>query len=431
MDKEVKERIEMIDRGEVPKGYKETKVGIIPTDWKCKPLYEIRDKSDHYSFTGGPFGSDLKSEHYTINGIRIIQLQNIGDGKFLDEYKLYTSEEKADELIACNIYPNEIIIAKMAEPLARACIMPSKDKRYLMASDGIRLKVDSRYYDIHYILNQINFIKFRKEAIRRGTGTTRLRIGLGELKKIPLLLPEFEEQKKIGSILTQWDKVIELKEELIIKKQIYKTGVMKELLTGQKRLKGFNKEWKETKLGKVLKERKETGYEDLELLAITMANGVCRRDGLDLVDNSSSDKSKYKRILPLDIGYNTMRMWQGVSGVSSELEGLVSPAYTVLKPTDKVDSYFMGYLFKLPKVVDTFRRYSQGLVSDTLNLKYENFKGIKLTIPTDVKEQKAIAEILKLQDKEIELLKKEVALLKEQKKGLMQLLLTGKVRVKC
>jgi type I restriction enzyme S subunit len=91
----------------------------------------------------------------------------------------------------------------------------------------------------------------------------------------------------------------------------------------------------------------------------------------------------------------------------------------------------MGYLFKLPKVIDKFRRYSQGLVDDTLNLKYENFKVIKVKIPQDVNEQKAIAQILICVDKEIEFLEKELEALKQQKKGLMQLLLTGKVRVKC
>jgi len=262
------------------------------------------------------------------------------------------------------------------------------------------------------------------------SGTKMPRANWDYVSRAVFDLPHIKEQINICSILSSWDNVIDRKERLIVFKEKQKKGLMQKLLTGQKRLNDFIKPWKEVKLGNVLKERKETGYEDLELLAITMANGVCKRDGLDLVDNSSSDKSKYKRILPLDIGYNTMRIWQGVSGVS-EFEGIISPAYTVLKPTDKVDSYFMGYLFQLPKVIDTFRRYSQGLVSDTLNLKYENFKGIKLKIPTDIEEQKAIANILKLQDKEIGLLKEEVNLLKEQKKGLMQLLLTGKVRVKC
>ena len=70
----------------------------VPEGWRESTLKQIADKNDHYSLTGGPFGSDLKNEEYTSKGVRIIQLQNIGDGCFLNSYKIFTSEEKADQL---------------------------------------------------------------------------------------------------------------------------------------------------------------------------------------------------------------------------------------------------------------------------------------------------------------------------------------------
>ncbi|APC42572.1 hypothetical protein A7L45_03985 [Clostridium estertheticum subsp. estertheticum] len=232
------------------------------------------------------------------------------------------------------------------------------------------------------------------------------------------------ENKKIGTVLCEFDKVITLKQKLLQEKQKQKKGLMERILSGPDRA------WKTVKLGTVMKERNEIGYNGLELLAITSANGVVRRREVNITDNSSEDKSKYKRILQGDIGYNTMRMWQGVSGLS-QYEGIVSPAYTVLKSTQKVDSEFMSYLFKLPQVINLFHRYSQGLVKDTLNLKYKNFKGINVTIPKKLEKQKQIANILRTADKEIYWLKKELETLKQQKKGLMQILLTGIVRVKC
>lgn len=247
--------------------------------------------------------------------------------------------------------------------------------------------------------------------------------------KLKVTIPPINEQKKITQILTTLDKTIELKEKLIQEKNQRKIGLMQNLLTGQVKIPGFTGKWQEVKLGNILKERKETGFNDLELLAITSKHGVVRRCEIDIKDNSSDDKSKYKRICPLDIGYNTMRMWQGVSGVSKH-EGIVSPAYTILKPTKNIDSHFVGYLFKLPKVINLFKRYSQGLVNDTLNLKYPNLKVIKVNIPIDIDEQKSIANILVKADKELTFLNKELDALKQQKKGLMQLLLTGKVRVK-
>jgi type I restriction enzyme S subunit len=115
----------------------------IPSTWKMGTLEDVVTEKQ-YSITGGPFGSDLQTKDYTIEGVQIIQLQNIGDGFFINDSKVYTSEEKANNLRSCNIYPNDIILAKMADPVARACIIPSFAKRFLMASDGIRVEVDKK-----------------------------------------------------------------------------------------------------------------------------------------------------------------------------------------------------------------------------------------------------------------------------------------------
>jgi type I restriction enzyme S subunit len=123
-----------------------------------------------------------------------------------------------------------------------------------------------------------------------------------------------------------------------------------------------------------------------------------------------------------------MRMWQGRSALST-LEGIVSPAYTILKPRKSADALFFSYLFKTPKMVNLFWRNSQGLVGDTLNCKYKDFSIVKTMLPLR-DEQTAIAQILQAADKEITLLKAKTEKLKEQKKGMMQVLLTGKKRLK-
>ncbi|REJ22988.1 MAG: hypothetical protein C6W54_13155 [Bacillaceae bacterium] len=320
---------------------------------------------------------------------------------------------------------NDILYGKL-RPYLRKFYFPNFEgvcSSEIWVLQSIEEKIHNKYL---YYLIQTN--KFNEHA-NKSSGTKMPRADWNYISEITFPIPPIKEQQKIASILSTWDKAIELKEKLIEQKKKQKKGLMQKLLTGEVRLPGYSGDWKKVKLGEILKERKETGYIELELLAITSSKGVVKRTEVDIKDNSSEDKSKYKRILPNDIGYNTMRMWQGVSGVS-KYEGIVSPAYTILKPTNKVNSNFIGYLFKLPKIINLFRRYSQGLVSDTLNLKYENLKGIKVTIPQDVEEQKKIAEILLSIDNEIEMLQEYVNYLKQQKKGLMQLLLAGKVRVK-
>lgn len=180
----------------------------------------------------------------------------------------------------------------------------------------------------------------------------------------------------------------------------------------------FPNDWETVRLGDIFKERVEKGREDLPLLSITGNEGVIPRSQISRKDSSSKDKSKYLRICKGDIGYNTMRMWQGVSALSN-YEGIVSPAYTVLKPTDGVCTKYFAYLFKTEKNIFKFYRYSQGLVDDTRNLKYNSFKIIQVTIPP-VKEQQKIVAILSAQDKVIECYEKKIEQLKRIKKYYLQ-----------
>lgn len=206
-------------------------------EWKEYRLIDVADKKKKWSFTGGPFGSNLKAKDYTSNGVRIIQLQNIGDGEFLDSYKIYTSSEKADELLSCNIYPGDIIISKMGNPVARACFIPDTTQRFLMASDGIRLAVDEEKFNKKFIHDYINFEIFRKKAIEASTGSTRQRIGLDDLRKLTLFIPAIEEQQKIASVLSTADKEIKNHQKYLDALKQQKKGLMKQLLTGKKRVK--------------------------------------------------------------------------------------------------------------------------------------------------------------------------------------------------
>lgn len=425
LNAETKERLEMINRGEVPEGYKKTKVGIIPEDWGVKRLIDVSDSSDRYSITGGPFGSDLKTEHYTDGGVRILQLQNIGDGVFIDDYNIYTSNKKADELYSCNIYPGEILIAKMAEPLARACIVLDKEKRYLMSSDGIRLKVDSNKYNTKYILEYINSNRFRNEAIKRSTGTTRLRIGLGELKKIKIVIPNKSEQQKIAQILSTWDKAIELKEILIEEKKELKKGLMQRLLTGKVRLPGFDGEWEEVRLGKVSR----------VIMGQSPSSRNYNKDniGLPLIQGNTDIKNRYTaprlftseitKTCDIDNIIMSVRAPVGVIAKSVH-KACIGRGVCAIKPIDNND-FLYYYLVNSERV---WIKYSQGSTFESVNS--SDIKKFMILRPNSQEEQKAIAQILSTADKEIELLKEEVELLKLQKKGLMQLLLTGIIRVK-
>lgn len=205
-------------------------------EWQTVPLGNVANPNQQWSFTGGPFGSNLKSSDYTDEGIRIIQLQNIGDGEFRNDYEIYTSANKANELLSCNIYPGEIILSKMGDPVARACIVPAFHNRYLMCSDGIRLAVDTNRFNTYFVYTQINAPDFRDRAANASTGSTRKRIGLTELRKLELNLPNLPEQKAIARILSDMSADISTLEIRREKVCALKYGMLQDLLTGRIRL---------------------------------------------------------------------------------------------------------------------------------------------------------------------------------------------------
>ena len=419
MTSSMKKRITQIRHGQVPKGHMKTVFGVVPDAWHKSRIDEICRLSS---------GSTPRRDNAgNFNGNILWVTSGELKAKFVHDTKEKVSQlatkESRRELyepgtVVVAIYGLEAIgIRGTASIIEKRCTI----SQACMAFSGFR-GVDNEFFYYWYLHNGPLI------GIRFAQGTKQQNLSSEIIGSLPICFPPLAEQRKIAKILATQDRVIELKEKRLAEKQRQEKYLMQQLLTGKKRLKGFNGEWRKEKLGKIFVERREDKCEHLELLAITSTQGVIPRSHLDLKDNSSEDKSKYLHICVGDIGYNTMRMWQGVSAFSN-YEGIVSPAYTVLKPKSGVNAKYFSYLFKMPDVVFLFYRYSQGLVDDTRNLKYENFKEISVSFPGNFEEQKTIVSVIENADSEIDLLRQDIEQEKRKKKALMQLLLTGIVRV--
>ncbi len=420
--------------------YKDTPIGKIPVDWEVKRLIDTAS-NDKYSFTGGPFGSDLKENCYTDHGVRIIQLQNIGDGEFLDDYKIFTSEEKANQLKSCNIYPEDIIIAKMADPVARACIIPDIENRYLMASDGIRLSVNERENDVKFILYAINSTYFRKNAERHGTGTTRLRIGLTELKSLPLGIPSLKEQKKIVEILTSVDEAIEKTTQIINETKELKKGLMQELFTrgiGHKKFKRtvigeIPEVWKVVRVIDVSQKFYNGGtpdttnnrYWDGDIPWVTGAdfenqkiNFIRRYVTDEGVANSATNVVQKGNLLVVTrTGVGKLAVAPFDIAISQDITGVI---------LDKAKALPIYMYWYFDHKTHRLRSLIQGTsINGMLRGDLESFC---IPLPP-VNEQKIIAEMLSATDEQIEKEANHLEQLKLLKKGLMHVLLKGKLRV--
>lgn len=254
-----------------------------------------------------------------------------------------------------------------------------------------------------------------------GTG----RIDGDQLLDTTVPIPPFAVQRWLAAKLSTFDRILTTLKHLVEAKRAFKRALLHEVLTGRRRFPEFGADaWATERISDLFAERNEFGAKAERLLSVTADRGVIPRDQLDRRDTSSADKSKYKRVLPGDIAYNTMRMWQGVSGIVRQA-GIVSPAYTVLAARGPLSSEYAKHMFKHPKLVHTFWRYSQGLVDDTLSLKYPNFARIEVSYPSSKEEQERIAGVLDQVDREIALLERLRATYEVQKRALLHRLLSG------
>lgn len=416
----------MSERNENRPGYKKTKVGWIPEAWDCVPISDLISEL----LPGVSVNTDDRPCKAGESGV--LKASAVANGVFFPEENKVIKPEEIRRARGRPSSGNLIISRANTSELVGTCGYVSRDYDDLFLPD----KLWQTYFSqsnpccAEWLNALLQIPQCRYEIAVRATGTSgsMKNISQRSFLSIRVPLPPFPEQKKIAEILSAWDEAIDQMRRQIDAKKRCKKALMQQLLTGKKRLPGFKGSWREYHLGDVFNERREVNGDHLPLLAITGSRGVIPASEIERKDSSNPDKSRYKIIRRGDIGYNTMRMWQGVSAVSA-LDGIVSPAYTICMPKADVDVQFMGYFFKFPPVVHLFWRYSQGLVSDTLNLKFNNFAQIKVTIP-NLKEQCAIAKVLSSADDEIATLEKKLTAFEKQKRGLMQKLLTGEVRVK-
>lgn len=403
---------------DIPQGYKDSPLGVIPKEWEVKRLGDIA------KITSGttPLRSNVD---YFINGnIPWVKTTDLNNSTLIHTEEFVT--EKALDETSLKILPIGTILVAMYggyNQIGRTGLLKiNATINQALAALFLDIKKADGLFVLNWLNSNVGWWKRYAASSRKDPNITS-----NDVAKFPILLPPLSEQQKIAEVLSTWDEAIEKQSQLVEKLELRKKGLMQQLLTGRKRLPGFNGEWKKEKLGKLFDERNETKMPSLPLLSITADKGVISQTESEKKDTSNEDKSKYKRICPGDIGYNTMRMWQGRCALS-KLEGIVSPAYTIVSPHNDVNPFYMEMLFKQPFMVYRFWTHSQGLVNDTLNCKYPAFSQVKVTIPK-IEEQNAIAEILSFCDNEITLAKQKLDTLRQQKKGLMQVLLTGKKRI--
>jgi type I restriction enzyme S subunit len=421
MKQEIKERVEKIRNGEVPEGYRKTKVGIIPEDWTLDNL------KIHVSSFMVPMRDKPKVFSGDTPWCRIEDFQ----GKYLEKSlsNQNVSKETIDEM-NLKVYPKGTVLCSCSARLGICTIV----KNPLVTNQTFIGLVPKEELDNEFLYY---FMGFKSEKLQKlSSGTTISYLSREEFENFPITYTSIKEQKNIISIISTWDKAIEFKEKLITEKKKFQRGLMQNLLTGEMRFPEFTNDWEKVTIGDVFEEvnringNKST---DIDILTISAKHGfLSQKDKFNRVIAGSSLK-KYTHLFQNEFAYNKGNSKTAPFGCIFKLdtnEGLVPFVYICFRPTQIIDVDFFDFYFKHGLLDRQLKRIiTSGARSDgLLNVSKDNFFNIKISLPS-IEEQKKIGFVLRLNQNEIDYSIAELNQLKEQKRGLMQLLLTGIVRV--
>jgi type I restriction enzyme S subunit len=402
--------------------YKDTPIGKIPADWEVKRFNEIVSKAT----LGGNYENSESN-----NGIPVIKMGNIDRGKIVLDKVQY---------LPYNIDYNKNDILKKGDLLfntrntldlvGKVSVWNDELPVAIYNSNLLKLEFKSQYVASNFFMNYLfNSNKILSQLKSRATGTTSVAaIYTRDLYSVKFPLPPLPEQQRIAEVLSTWDQAIQCTEQLILQKEQRKKWLMQNLLTGKIRLKGFSGEWKEYKLGDFIKEsRIPSKCNDVNRRITVKLNlkGIEKREvrGSEAEDATIFFIRKKGQFI-----YGKQNIHKGSFGIiPDELDGFESsqdiPSFDF---NDNVIPEFFLKFMSQESFYKSLEKISTGTGSKRVHP--ENLYKVKVKFP-HLQEQTAIAEVLQTADKEIELLKAKAEKLKEQKKGLMQQLLTGRKRL--
>jgi type I restriction enzyme S subunit len=429
----------MKDRNENRPGYKKTKVGWIPQEWRVTCLAEVSimmsngfvgKATDHYSEAKDAVtyvqGYNVKPFAIDYTGIKKVSRefhlrQKKTALKLEDILTIQTGEIGNSALVPPDLVDancHALVITRLNRELA----IPSFYVQYLNSSIGLRR--------IHKI----------------STGSTLRHINVKDMKKWAVPVPPLSEQNKIAKNLSSWDEAIEQTRKLIDAKKRRKKALMQQLLTGKRRLPGFEKtkdqryyrffnlpeDWECPQMKEIAKECSERNnmQGDLPVLACSKHLGFIESSEYFGKQVFSEDTSNYKIIRRGCFGFPSNHIEEGSIGLLlSHDMGLVSPIYIVFRCDESVIPEYLFAVFKTDTFRHIFRVSTNASVDRRGSLRWREFSLIYVPKPSR-EEQQAIVDILQTGDEEINKLEMKLNALEKQKRGLMQKLLTGEVRVK-
>ncbi|HFL0089779.1 TPA: restriction endonuclease subunit S, partial [Listeria monocytogenes] len=333
--------------------------------WEQRKLGEIANSFE--------YGLNASSKTYDGEN-KYIRITDIDESSHVFNQDNLTSPNiSLDKLNHYLLEEGDILLARTGASTGKSYYYSKMDGKVFFAGFLIRAKIKQEY-NVSFIFQNTLTERYNNFIQVTSQRSGQPGINAQEYARFALYIPELKEQQKIGVFFKQLDNAIALHQRKLDALKLMKKGFLQQMFPKieadipEIRFADFDGKWEQRKLGEIFNERSERSA-DGELISVTINSGVIKASKLEKKDNSSFDKSNYKVVKKGDIAYNSMRMWQGASGYSS-YDGILSPAYTVIYPRKDIDTIFIAYMFKKIDMIQTFQRNSQGLTSDTWNLKF-------------------------------------------------------------
>ena len=397
---------------------------MVPNGWKLTSLGDISSKVQT-----GPFGSQLHAHEYTDEGIPVLMPKDLINGRADINSAAKITESRADDLAKHKLKKGDILFSRRGD-VARFGLITEESEGALCGTGCLKASI-SKEHSALFLSYFLQKSAVRKWLEQNAVGQTMLNLNTTILSELPIMVASSkQEQQKIAKILSTWDKAISTTERLIDNSTEQKKALMQQLLTGKKRLldesgKWFEGEWEEVKLSEIAQitmgsSPKSDAYNEIG-------------DGLPLLQGNADIKNRKSapRIYTSQITKEchvddilfSVRAPVGTVALSNHNACIGRGIAAIKAKKNHSQDYLYQWLLSFEL---KWERYSQGSTFEAVNS--DDIKSLNLSIP-NYKEQQKIATVLTNADKEIELLEQQLADLQQEKKALMQVLLTGKKRV--
>lgn len=397
---------------------------MVPSTWKHVKLKDLLENSIKNGFS--PVSTDVETGYWVLG------LGALGeDGINVSELKPVAPEKQVLQNI---LSPNDFLVSRSNTPdkVGRSIVFQGEIANCSYPDLMMKFRINEAKANIYYVAQLLKSRTVRAyfRNCAAGSSSTMVKINKSSLENTPLIIPELPEQTKIVQILSTWDRAIAATEKLLKNSQTQKHALMQQLLTGRKRFSGFGEEWIFIKLSKLIKEIKKTKIENperIELLTVRLHNRGVVPSG-KFPNPTEGGRPYYRRFKgELIIGRQNLHNG-GVAIVGEDCDGLIaSNAISSFAANENANLEFICALMGTKHFKFCIDSLAGGTGQKEVGV--NELLNFKVKVPS-VAEQERIANTLNLADKKIKTLESKLDFLKEEKKALMQQLLTGKRQVK-